>query len=43
MNRIVIFFKSRYFFDILQDFIEEVAEIHQVDGWNPDGVTQARL
>ena len=32
MNRIVVVFKGRNLFNILQDFIEEVAEVHQVDG-----------
>lgn len=38
VNRIVVFFKSRYFFDVLQDFIEEIAEIHKVDSRDPDGI-----
>ena len=38
MNRIIVFFKGRYFFDVLQDFIKEVAEVHQVDGRDSDGI-----
>ena len=42
MNGIFIVFVYRYFFDILQYFIEQITEIHKIDCRNTDGIPQAK-
>ena len=41
MDGFVVIVHGRDFLDVLQDFVEEVAEVHQVDSRDADGVAQA--